>query len=105
MTLQELVVILRGTGYPVAYSHFSGVAPSIPFICYVDAFSSNYMADNRVQHRVRNIQIELYTNKKDLQAESTLEGLLNDNELPFDDAETYIAEEKLFQKIYEVRLI
>ncbi|AJD92030.1 hypothetical protein JMA_27130 [Jeotgalibacillus malaysiensis] len=104
MTLQELVLILRESGYPVAYSHFTGAAPSIPFICYVDAFSSNFKADNVVWKRGRNIQIELYTNKKDLQAESTLEGLLNANELPFEDTEVYIEEEKLFQKIYEVRL-
>ncbi|RKO62378.1 hypothetical protein Cdeb_03355 [Caldibacillus debilis GB1] len=37
--------------------------------------------------------------------EKVLEDLLKANELPFTTAETYIESEKLFQKIYEVRLI
>lgn len=104
MTLQELNALLKATGYPVAYSHFKQ-ATKAPYITYLDAFSTNFKADNRVQKRIRNIQIELYTETKDLAAEQKLEDLLNENELPFDDTETWIESENLFQKIYEVRLI
>jgi hypothetical protein len=104
MTLAELYTALKATGYPVAYSHFSA-SPTIPFITYLVAYSSNLIADNKVHHKVDNVNIELYTNKKDLAAELKLETVLDSNEIPYQTTETFIESEGLFQKIYEVRMI
>jgi hypothetical protein len=104
MTLPELVQILKATGYPVAYSHFPS-APTVPFITYLESSSDNFQADNRTYQRVKNVDIELYTNKKDLTAESTLEALLDANDLPYEILETYIESEQLFQKIYNIGVI
>lgn len=104
MTLAELYNILKATGYPVAYSHFNS-PQTPPFICYLVAYSSNYFADNKVHQKINNAQIELYTTKKDLVAESKLESLLDDNEIPWESTETFIEGENLFQKLYEVRLM
>ena|SRR5699024_5817733 len=103
MTLIELKRLLDATGYPVAYSHFNKPRAT-PFITYLVTYSSNFHADNKVHRSISNVDIELYTSKKDLQAEQTLEGLLNEHELPFDKVETYIDSEKIYQIIYEVRL-
>jgi hypothetical protein len=109
MTLAELKKILDATGYPVAYSHFTATEnnpiPAPPYITYLVVYSSNFMADNKVYKKISNIQIELYTTKKDLVAESKLETVLDNNEIPYDSTETFIESENLFQKIYEVRLI
>lgn len=105
MTLIELKTILDATGYPVAYSHFKESPPSIPFITYLEFDSNNFHADNRILQKVRNINIELYTEKKDLQAEMALESLLDANDLPYQTTETYIESEQLFQKIYEIGVI
>lgn len=109
MTLAELKNILEATGYPVAYSHFieseNEALPAPPFITYLAVFSSNFSADNTIYKSVQVVQIELYTNRKDLNAESKVEAALNQNELPFSTTETFIDTEQLFQKIYEVRLI
>jgi hypothetical protein len=104
MTLTELIVILKATGYPIAYSHFSKT-PTVPFITYSEFDSTNFLADNRTYKQVRNIQVELYTDKKDIQAESTIEALLNAYELPYQTLETYIESEQLFQRIYEIGVI
>ena len=109
MTLEELNGILQATGFPVAYSHFvdseNEPLPAPPYICYLITYSAHFMADNRVYKPIENVQIELYTDKKDLDAESTLESILNENEMPFQTTETFIESEMLFQKIYELRLI
>ncbi|WP_437629275.1 hypothetical protein [Clostridium paraputrificum] len=109
MTLQELNEVLKGTGYPVAYSHFTSnpknPLPSPPYITYLCPYSSNFMADNKVYKRVDNVQIELYTVKKDLEAEKKLEDILDKNDIAYEATEEWIESEKLFQKIYEVRLI
>lgn len=109
MTLEELHLILQAAGFPVAYSHFvesdNSPLPDPPFITYLITYSSNLSADDQVYKQIQNVQIELYTDKKDLEAESILEEILNANDLPFATTETYIESEALFQKIYEVRLI
>ncbi|WP_019243646.1 MULTISPECIES: hypothetical protein [Bacillus] len=103
MKLNELTKILKSTGYPVAYSHFS-TAQKTPFICYKEAYSSNFIADNKVYRKTPNIDIELYTSKKDLVAEETLERLLDDHEIPYQTIETFIESENVFQRIYEIQL-
>lgn len=103
MTLTELKKLLDATGYPVAYSHFNEAKP-VPYICYLVTYSPNFHADNKTYHKINSVDIELYTDKKDLQAEAVLEAILDDNDLPYEPIETFIESEKLFQKIYEVRL-
>lgn len=108
MNLQELHLILEATGFPVAYSHFveteNEPLPSPPFIAYLVTYSSNLYADNKVYKEVQNAQIELYTKRKDLEAEAIIEEALNENELPYYTTETFIDSEQIYQKIYEVRL-
>lgn len=108
MKLKELNLILEATGFPVAYSHFEEAEnepmPLPPYLIYLVAYSSNFMADNKVHIPIENVQIELYTEKKDLEAEAIVETALNDNELPYSTIEAFIESEQLYQKIYEVRL-
>lgn len=109
MTILELVNLLKATGYPVAYSHFESTennpAPDPPFICYVLPQTDNFMADNKTYHKISSVDIELYTDFKDFEAEQKLEDLLELYEIPWDSYETYIESEKMYQKLYEVRLI
>jgi hypothetical protein len=108
MKLDELKTILEATGFPVAYSHFTETEndplPQPPFIVYLAAYSSNFMADNKVHIPIENVQIELYTRKKDLEAEAKLEAVLDDQEIPYQTSEIYIQDEDLYQKLYEMRL-
>ena len=104
MNLSELNTILKAAGYPVAYSHFKTI-PSVPFVCYSVAYSSNFIADNQVTKRIDKVDIELYTDKKDIEAEQKIESILNEHGIPFQTVETYIDSEKLFQIIFEITLI
>jgi hypothetical protein len=109
MKLEELKNILEATGIPVAYSHFvqseNEPLPKAPFICYLATYSENFHADNKVHAAIQNVQIELYTNRKDLRIEEQVEVALNENELPYETTEAFIEGEELYQKIYEVRLL
>lgn len=108
-SLSELKEILEATGIPVAYSHFiageNSPVPDPPFICYLVTNSENFNADNKVYLSIQAVQIELYTDKKDLDAEAKVEAALVDAEIPFQSTEIYIDSEQLFEKIYEVRLL
>ncbi|EOP22010.1 MULTISPECIES: hypothetical protein [Bacillus] len=109
MTLGELTKILEATGYPVAYSHFTATpdnsVPAPPYICFLVDGSANLMADNKVYHKINDLNIELYTIKKDLVAEAKLEKVLDDHEITYDSYGTFIESEKMYQKIYETRLM
>ncbi|MEM5633395.1 hypothetical protein AAHB55_08205 [Bacillus cereus] len=110
MTLGELKKILDATGYPVAYSHFTATptnpVPAPPYICFLVDGSANLMADNKVYHKINDLNIELYTTRKDLVVEAKLEKVLDDNEITYDSPfEGIIESEKMYQKFYETRLI
>ncbi|MCC2429869.1 hypothetical protein OCE55_20990 [Bacillus paranthracis] len=110
MNLIELKKILDATGYPVAYSHFTVLpndpAPKPPYICFIADGSANLMADNKVYHKINDLNIELYTARKDLVAEAKLERILDEFEIPYDSPiEGIIESEKMYQKIYGTRLI
>jgi hypothetical protein len=107
--LTELKTILEeATGIPVAYSHFkqsdNEPVPPPPFITYLVVSSSNFMADNKVYKQLQDIEIELYTDRKDINVEKKIEAALQEHEIPFETFEEFIESEKLYQKIYEVRL-
>ncbi|WP_099329106.1 hypothetical protein [Clostridium paraputrificum] len=104
MNLIELEDMLKQTSYPVKYSHFEKPV-KVPYITYINSNTNNFIADNIVYKKISDVQIELYTRKKDLGVEEKLEKLLDENELAYETSEVWIEEERLFQKIYEVRLI
>ena len=108
MTLVELKKILEATGYPVAYSHFTATdtnpLPKPPYLCYLVAYSSNFIADDEVYQEIDNVQIELYTSKKDLNAEENIKSVFKSNKIPYQTTETFIESEQLFQKIYEIKI-
>ncbi|MEK4501160.1 hypothetical protein [Bacillus sp. FSL R12-0069] len=110
MNLIELKKILDATGYPVAYSHFTFLpddpTPKLPYICFIADGSANLMADNKVYHKINDLNIELYTARKDLVAEAKLEQILDEFEIPYDSPiEGIIESEKMYQKIYKTRLM
>lgn len=103
MKLTELTKILKATGFPVAYSHFK-THQEPPFVVYVTSHSSNFIADGKVYKKITNVQIELYTSKKDLDAEAKVEQVLDDNNITYQSTETFIETENLFQIVYEIKI-
>ncbi|HEN0301684.1 TPA: hypothetical protein U3P08_001928 [Streptococcus agalactiae] len=106
MRFKDLFSVLKETKLPVAYHHFEeGHSPRPPFMVYLVADSDNLGADNWAYHKGLNVQIELYTTKKDLVIEETVESVLDTHRLYFDKVETYITSEKLYQTIYSITLL
>ena len=96
-----LFTLLKSTGLPVAYHHFTS-PPSPPYIVYLFAYSSNFGADNKVHSQADNYQVELYTKTKDPTSEALIEGLFDANDIYWDKTETYIESEGLYQVLYEI---
>ena len=76
--MDDLIKLLGETGIPFAYDHFAeGESPDPPFICYLLPQSDNFSADGKVYLKVSNVNIELYTDSKDLAVEQKLETVLD----------------------------
>lgn len=99
--MDKLLQILRRTGIPFAYDHYAeGEAIPPPFMCYLLPGSDNFSADGRVYHKISEVHIELYTDKKDLQAEKQVEDALDSGGVFYDKTEVWISEEKLYEVLY-----
>lgn len=110
MTLAQFFQKLKTLGYPVAYSHFevdeNNPPPSLPFIMYIETSPTIHRADDVAHSKVLNVDIELYSNLKDGTAESKIENMLNENEIPYEISELiYIDDEKIFQRVFSISLI
>ena len=101
MTLDNLNKLLKTTGYPVAYNVFK-TPKKPPFICYLVVGSNNFFADGRVYLSVNRVQVELYTSKKDIYAESKVEQALSS--MYWQKSEEYIEDQGAYEVIYEIEV-
>ena len=99
--MDEIITILEELGIPFAYDHFAeGEGPDPPFICYRCPNSDNFAADGTVYFPITEIDIELYTDRKDPDIEKKLEDALTEKDIFFDKTETWIDSEKLYEVLY-----
>lgn len=103
--MDDLVKLLEETGIPFAYDHFAeGESPDPPFICYLLPQSDNFSADGKVYLKVSSVNIELYTDSKDLAVEQKLEAVLDTHSIFYDKTEVWIESEKLYEVLYSFEM-
>lgn len=105
MKLVDTVSILfelqnQGMILDFAYNHFAD-AQALPFAIYMEQDSNATFADDRTYHIDAPVEIELYTENKDLALEEALELLLAG--YAYDkEASEWIDEEKCYMTLYTV---
>ena len=105
MTHEEVMAVMEEIGLPYAYHHFAeGESPDPPFICYLLPQSDNFSADGKVYLKVSSVNIELYTDSKDLAVEQKLETVLDIHGIFYDKTEVWIESEKLYEVLYSFEL-
>jgi hypothetical protein len=62
-------------------------------------------ADNVVWERIDELNIELYTDKKDPDIESKIEDILTAHELPYEKSEVWIEDEKMYEVLYQTQIL
>lgn len=106
MKLNELYTLLNGAfSGRVAYESFPvDEVPSMPYICIVELNSDNFGADNKVFYKRKNIDVELYTKYKDPATEEALEAVLDEAGIFYESSDTYLDDEKCYERIYEIEV-
>ena len=105
MTHEEVMQMLAELDIPFAYDHFAeGESPDPPFICYLLPQSDNFSADGKVYLKVSSVNIELYTDSKELDVEQKLEAVLDTHGIFYDKTEVWIESEKLYEVLYSFEM-
>lgn len=106
MTYQEVSNMVKSIGLPTAYHHFEeGESPDPPFMVYLYPGSDNFAADGTVYQSINQLDIELYTDKKDLEAEEKVEFMLKNHGFYYEKTESYLESERMYEVLYEMEVI
>ena len=99
--MDELLQIMQELSLPFAYDHFAeGESPEPPFVVYLISGNNNFAADGIAYYKINEVQIELYTDKKDPQLETPVEAVLDQHGNFYDKTETWIESEKLYEILF-----
>lgn len=104
MTYQEIAQMVESIGLPYAFYQFpDDTEQAPPFICFLYDYDDIYADDSNYVKRVV-LTVELYTDTKNIPLESAVEAVLDENELPWSKAATYIDSERMWQTSYSMEV-
>lgn len=105
MTTQNVNALIESFSLPYAYHQFAdGTGQEPPFICFFYGDRSDLIADNVNYSKFVRLYIELYTDEKDFDIESTIESKLNENDIVYAMSEDYIDSERMHITVYETTI-
>lgn len=105
MTHQEVMTMLAEMNLPYAYDHFvEGESPDPPFLAFLYPGSNHFAADGKVYFKVNRLNIELYTDKKDVELEETVEAVLDRHGIFYVKSEVRIESENLYEVLYQMEV-
>lgn len=105
MTHEEVLGLMKKMELPFAYDHFAdGESPEPPFLVFLYPRSNNFSADGRVYYKINQLNIELYTDLKNVELETKIETVLDEHGFFYDKSETWIDSEKLYEILYQFEM-
>lgn len=86
-----------------AYDHWEeGNVPEMPYVLYRFRGSNNFVADGKVYLEINQIDLELYTENKDIYSEEKVKRWIDSIGIPFEKTEDYIETERMYRILYEM---
>ena len=105
MTHQEVLEMMDEMKLPYAYHHFvEGESPDPPFLVFLYPNSDNFAADGMVYFKVNRLNIELYTDLKDVELEEIVEAVLDKHGIFYEKSEVWIESENLYEVLYQMEV-
>ena len=106
MTYQDIQTKLELTRLPVVQNFWEiGQVPALPYIVYTFPNNSDFNADNDNYVEIVGMEVELYTDTKDIPAEKAVEAVIRAQFGPFDKTSSWISSEHMQQTIYTLEVI
>ena len=105
MTHAEVKAMVEEMGLPFAYHHYAeGESPEPPFLLFLSPGENTFSADNVAYFSFKQLDIELYTDKKLPELEEQVEAVLAKHEIYYTKTELFIDSEELYEVLYEMEV-
>lgn len=105
MTYEEINEMMQEMDCPFAYHHFAkGESPDPPFLLFLSPGEHIFSADNLMYYSFKQLDIELYTDKKSPEVEERVEEILRQHHIYYDKTESWIESERLYEVLYEMEV-
>lgn len=105
MKEEKVIEMMEEIGLPFAYHHFAeGCSPDPPFIVFLYPGSNNFSADGKAYLKIKKLNFELYTDKKEPELENMIEEQLDTRGIFWDKTEEYIESENMYEVLYEMEV-
>ena len=105
MTYEQIAEMMEEMGLPFAYHHFAeGESPAPPFLLFLSPGENTFSADNLTYFSCKQLDIELYTDKKLPELEEQVETVLAQHEIYYTKTELFIDSEELYEVLYEMEV-
>ena len=99
MTYEQIAEMMEEMGLPFAYHHYAeGESPEPPFLLFLSP------GENLAYFSCKQLDIELYTDKKQPELEEQVESVLAQHEIYYTKTETFIDSEELYEVLYEMEV-
>jgi len=105
MTYEQIAEMVEEMELPFAYHHFAeGESPAPPFIIFLSPGENTFSADNYMYHSFKQLDVELYTDRKAPDLEQQVERVLRKHHIYYTKTETWISSEKMYEVLYEMEV-
>lgn len=105
MKHKEVMAMMEETGLPYAYHHFTeGESPEPPFAVFLYPKADNFAADGKAYYKQNHLNIEVYTDLKDVELETKVEAVLESHGIFYAKSEVWIESENLYEVLYEMEV-
>ena len=109
MTFQEVATMVSGIGLEYCYYQFEtgpeDDPPELPYLCYYYTGNDDLVADNTNYQPIVELIVELYSDVKDFEHETTVEAALTEAGLVYDKRTTYIESERMYMTTYTTEVL
>lgn len=102
MTNRELITLLKTLQSVSVFSVRASNGAKLPYLVVVYGSSDNFEADNTTYTIEQNVRLELYTEYKNETVEAAVEGLLVQNELPYQKDEAQDDDQQFYVTYYDI---
>lgn len=106
MTYDKIWNVISEVGLPCTYHHWEpGQVPPLPYLIFWYDERLDFAADDSLYQKIVSVSLELYSDRKNFQAEKAVELVLERNGIIYSKTEDYISSEKLFMETYDFEVL
>ena len=105
MTHEEVMAVMEEIGLPICLSSLcEGESSDPPFAVFLYPGSNNFSADGKVYFKTDRLNIEIYTDIKNIELEQQTEAVLDGHGIFYEKSEVWIESENLYEVLYQMEV-